>query len=452
MIIIEYIDKFKKRFLSGNNLSIKVKKNILYATFLRVFGVLTGFLMIRVTFDFLGNEEIFGIWLTISSILVWINFFDIGLGHGLRNRLTHSLALDEQHIGEIYVSTAYAIISLIALMLIVVYFIVAPFIDWNQVFNTVLIEKYQFRNLLTLLIVFTLLRFLFSLIQSINFAFHDSAIPSLVALISNIMILLILFIFSRLDISGIIILGGLFSIIPVAVLLIASGYFFSTRYKNIKPKFKCINFSYASNLLNLGIKFFIIQIAVVIIFSTDNMIITQILGPEHVTPYQITFKLFSVFTMGATIIMAPLWSAYTDAFARKDFDWIKKVLKKMIFLMIPLIIGVITMVVLAQQIIFFWMGNRVEVPLSLIILMGIFIIISVWSNIFAYLLNGINDINLQLGTAIVAGLVNVPLSIYFAKYLNLGSNGVILGTIISLSIFAVLGPVHIYLIFKKQAT
>ena len=87
-------------------------------------------------------------------------------------------------------------------------------------------------------------------------------------------------------------------------------------------------FSYARNLMSIGLVFFIIQIGAIVLFST-NIIITQIFGPKDVTVFNVTFKLFSVVTMVFSIIVVPLWSAYTDAYARNDFDWIKSTLSKM---------------------------------------------------------------------------------------------------------------------------
>jgi hypothetical protein len=55
-----------------------------------------------------------------------------------------------------------------------------------------------------------------------------------------------------------------------------------------------------------------------------------------------------------------------------------------------------------------------------------------------------------LYSAIIAGLINVPLSIYFAKFLGMGISGVILGTIVSLSLFAAIGPMQTYYILKTD--
>lgn len=52
-------------------------------------------------------------------------------------------------------------------------------------------------------------------------------------------------------------------------------------------------------------------------------------SPNEVTTYNIAYKLLSCAMMIYTLITAPLWPAYTDAYARKDFDWMKQMRSKM---------------------------------------------------------------------------------------------------------------------------
>lgn len=42
------------------------------------------------------NQDRYGIWLTITTIVSWIAFFDIGLGNGLRNKLAESIACKDE--------------------------------------------------------------------------------------------------------------------------------------------------------------------------------------------------------------------------------------------------------------------------------------------------------------------------------------------------------------------
>ncbi len=436
-------------FASENNRTAKVTKNIIYTALLKFINILISFWLVRVTYNFLGQEDVFGVWLTILSLLSWINFFDMGLGNSLRNKLAESIAIKDLDKGEIYVSTSYAVMGIFILMLLSAYFAVSPFVNWNKAFNFYLINSNELRNLINLMVFFYSVYFFLSLIKGISLAFQDALLPSLLGVMSNVMFLTVLFILYKFNMSGIIILGATYSVILIFVLVVSSGYLFWAKYKSIRPRLNCIKIAYAPNLFNLGIKFFIIQIAVLIVFATDNMIITQVLGPAYVTPYQIAYKLFSVFIMAANIILTPLWSAYTDAYARGEYDWITKTIKKQLCLMAPLLVGILFMILLSKQVIFLWMGDKIQVPFLLIVLMGIYTIILVWNNIFAYLFNGIGKIkSLIIGSVIVA-TINIPLSVYCAKYL--GVSGVILATIASLSVGALVEPVKYYYVFYSKS-
>jgi Na+-driven multidrug efflux pump len=68
-----------------------------------------------------------------------------------------------------------------------------------------------------------------------------------------------------------------------------------------------------------------------------------------------------------------------------------------------------------------------------------------------HFINGVGKLNISLITATVNSVINIPLSVLFAKYMGLGINGVILGTCISLSIGAVLRPLQSYKIMNNKA-
>ena len=84
-----------------------------------------------------------------------------------------------------------------------------------------------------------------------------------------------------------------------------------------------------SQIINFTINEAIFHIfnCIFVIFTTDKILITQLFGPQHVASYDVVFKLFSVITIVHGILMAPLWSAYSDAYHRNDMEWIKKTIK-----------------------------------------------------------------------------------------------------------------------------
>jgi O-antigen/teichoic acid export membrane protein len=181
------------------------------------------------------------------------------------------------------------------------------------------------------------------------------------------------------------------------------------------------------------------------------MIITQLLGPAEVTPYNIAFKYFGIPIMVFTIILTPFWSAYTEAITKNDISWIKSTVRKLVKIWFIMVIGVGLMLIVAKPFYRVWVGDKVHIPFMLSAFMGLYAIISTWNNIFAYFINGVGKIKLQMYYGIIAMIINIPISIFFAKTLNMGSAGVILGTCASLIIGSFFAPIQSWKIIKGNA-
>jgi O-antigen/teichoic acid export membrane protein len=205
-------------------------------------------------------------------------------------------------------------------------------------------------------------------------------------------------------------------------------------------------------LLSLGVQFFVIQLAGLVIFTTDKILITQLFGPQYVTQYDVVFKLFGIISLIHALITGPLWSSYTDAYHRGDFVWIKAILRKQLILFGVIVISVIIMIPMVKLIVALWISEDFEVSMPLVISMAGFTLISTWCNIFAIFVNGIGQIKLQLFTAIIAMIINIPLAIYFTKYLGFDVNGIVLATCTSLSLFAIAGPIQVYFILREKSS
>jgi O-antigen/teichoic acid export membrane protein len=202
--------------------------------------------------------------------------------------------------------------------------------------------------------------------------------------------------------------------------------------------------------MSLGIKFFIIQMAAVIFYQTSNIIISHLFGPEQVTPYNIAYKYFGVVTMLFGMIMVPLWSAYTEAWIKKDIDWIKNTIKKLILIWGLVTLGVIIMFIASKFIYRMWVGKEIIVPVSVSAVMAIYVIVNGWCGIFSQFLNGVGKIKLQLIIGLLGALINIPLAIFLGKHL--GIYGVLLSTVLLSALSAVISPLQYLKIINYRAT
>jgi O-antigen/teichoic acid export membrane protein len=239
---------------------------------------------------------------------------------------------------------------------------------------------------------------------------------------------------------------------PVLVLICASIFLFTGRYKEYAPSIKYLDFKYFHDLIGLGTRFFVMQISAVIILSTDNIIISQLFDPSMVTPYNVAYKYFSIITLiFITVLLTPYWSAYTDAYAKKEFDWIRKETKKLIKIWLVLIVVVVLMVFASNTIYRIWIGKIITVPFVLSVTMGLYVIIFSWNSIFAGFINGTGKIQLRMYSAILAGVINIPLSIYFVKFLDMGISGVIVATCVCLMADSILAPLQYLKLIRQTA-
>ena len=437
-------------FTTGHSLSIKAKKNILASFGLKGFSILISFLLVPITLNYL-NPTKYGIWLTLSSIIGWFSFFDIGLGNGLRNKLAEAFALKDYKLAKIYISTTYAILSLIIGSVYILFLIMNSYFNWSKILNTTPEMAGELSWIAVIVFTFFALRFVLKLVGVILTANQLPAYNNAFGPLGNLIAIVVIFIITKFSHGNLLYISIVYSAAPVIILIIASFYFFNGKYKSIKPSITSVNLKYFKPLAGLGLKFFVLQIAVLIIFSTDNMIITQILGPAEVTPYNIAFKYFGIPIMMFMIINGPFWSAYTEAITNNDTKWIKNSIKKLIKIWLLIIVGVIIMLAISKYFYSMWVGDKVYIPFLLSAFMGLYAIIMTWNNIFAFFINGVGKIKLQMYLGIIAMLINIPISVFLAKNLNMGSAGVILGTCFSLSLPFIFLPIQYNKIIYKKS-
>ena len=424
-----------------------VKLHISLTFLYKVLAIGLSYLLVPLTINYLNIEQ-YGIWMTLLSVMSWVAFFDIGLGNGLRNKLAEALAVNNIKLARTYVSTAYIAVGFIALIFFGILISLLPFTPWNKVFNTVSLSNTELSSVVFVVGFFFLLNFVLSLCNPMFYAYQEASLATMRQVLLNLLALIAIYILIHYSSGSLLYLGICYGLSMVLSNLLLMFYFFK-KHNAVIPSIRYIELSKIREISSLGIKFFIIQMAVLVIFATDNMIITQVLGPAQVTPYNVVFKLFSIITIGHSIILTPLWSAYTDAYAKGDIKWIRDMLKKLNLMMIPIIIGVLILIFFARDIINIWVGPEIKFPHLLVVFMGIYTVISVWNNNFGYVLAGIGKVRLGSFYTPITGAINIPISIYFAY--RIGISGVILGTICSICISAILSPIQVwYFIFNSK--
>ena len=449
MRLLEVISKSTPFFSQGSERTLRLKKNVALSLVLKCASVLISFLLVPITIDYLNPNE-YGIWLTLSSILGWINFFDIGLGNGLRNRLGEALALNSKELGKKYVSTTFVLLSLLMLLFYIIFLGVNPFLDWNRILNVGSLQGASLGFMVAIVFAFFCLQFIFKIVSFVLLADQKPAMNDLITVAGSFLSLILIYLLTVFTSGSLFFVSVIFSAMPFTALLVAFFILFKGKYKELSPSFSAVDFKYSRDLIGLGLQFFIIQIAAcVVIYSSTNIIISQLLGNENVTVYNIAYRYFNAATMVYMIILSPFWNASTEAFVKKDFRWIKSAVKKLMLVFSLATAGTILMILFSNTFYLLWIGDAVKIPLMLSIVVAVYTTLFNWQATFIYIINGTGKIKLQLYTTVVVAMLYVPMTVFMGN--RWGVIGIVAASCISLLPTTILMPIQCVKIYSSKA-
>lgn len=440
--------KINSFFTKGHSRTLLAKKNIAASLLIKGCSIAVSLALVPLTIHYV-NPTRYGIWLTLSSIIAWFGFFDIGFGNGLRNKFAEALASGQKELARIYVSTTYGILSIVIIGVVLLFVAINPFLNWAAILNASPQIASELSILALIVFVFFCIQFVLQLITTIIVADQKPAVASFLGLLGSILSLLIIFILTKTMQGNLLYMGIALGISPVIVLLVSSIWFYNRDYRDFAPSFKLIKLKYARYLMGLGLKFFLIQVSCVFIFQTTNIVITQILGPENVTVYNIAYKYFSIATMLCGIIASPLWSAYTEAYIKEDFMWMKNIIRKINRFWLVLVAFIIFLLFCSKYAYIVWIGHAVHISWRISILMAFNMIAAARFTLFISIINGIGKIKLQLIITVILSFLFIPLSVFLCKLF--GVAGVIGANFIINIIYAIVAPLQSNKILNKTA-
>lgn len=421
--MINFLNPKIKEFLSrGDERTILTKKNVTASFLIKGMTIIISLILIPLTINYV-NAERMGVWLTLYSMVIWLGLFDIGLGNGMKNKLTEAKAMGNNELAQKYVSTTYVIFSLIALFISILFLIINPLIDWIKVFKVPISYHHEISILIKIIVLSFCFTFVLNLLKPIVTADQRPAVGAFLDMISQVFTLLGIFILSKTVFPSLISLGLITMGIPILIYIIASFILFNTKYKKWKPCLRCVDFKLIKNIMTLGIKFFIATIAAFLITQTLPFLIQRISNPIEVTNYNTSLRLFIVAYNIVGIIIFPYWSSFTDAYAKGDFLWMKKNIKNLHKIFRYFIIVQLIILILSPAIYYIWVNfwikdanNMLNIPFIMSATVCLHFCSLCWLNMSIFPLNGIGKIKLQVYSSLFEMILFIPLSLILGKF------------------------------------
>lgn len=432
-------DSIKKKVASLDARTLIVIKNTV-ATALMKTGVLAcSLIMVPITLDYLNTEN-YGIWMAMTSILFWFAFFDIGLGNGMRNYMAEAISNNDYKKAQSYFSTALFMLSIIASIMGIIALLSAFSLNLNSIFNTQTVSGSTLAVTMVIATTFSLIQFVAKNVGMAYIAMQKYAVNNFIIFIGHIISTITVYIITQTTEPHLTYIVAAITGIPALTFILASIPL-TKQYPQLTPKLHCIDIISAKKIASKGLGFFIIQItSCLVIFGSANILISHYCGPEQVTIYNISYKLFNILIVAYTIILSPLWNAYTDAAVRGDYAWIRKIFKKSALLWgASVICGLLVLPVSGW---FFnkWLGNNVEIPIGVSMSVLAYVCMFNFNNCVTYLINGLNKIRIQIITSVAGTVIYLIAVCLFIK----GEYGIYGISISMCTIYTLMALVHLY--------
>lgn len=432
------------RNLSKNNKNLA--QNIIGAFLIKGLGLIVNLVSMPLYMRFFSEAKSLGLWFAILSVLTWILSFDMGIGNGLRNHLARAIALKDTLLCKQLISSAYALLGGVTLIIIVALCLCVPLVNLNTLFNipSDVVSPEGLNVCVSITLIGIVLSFFLRLANSILYALQLAALNNFNHLITSILLVLFLLFanpFSTND-DNLILMGGVYAIVVNLPLIITTILIFTKSVlKDSRPSFSYITRDCSKHVFALGVSFLIVQILYMIITVTNDWFISFFFGTEYCVNYQIYYRIFSLLGTLLMLATSPIWSAVTKAVAEKRFIWLKQI-QKLIYTA-ALVLSLIQIAVLPflQDIVNVWLKDRaIQIDYFSAWSFVFYSITTIWIAVQSTFVAGIGELKVQTFGYLFAVIIKIVGIVFVSQFVDKWSV-VVLITALALLPYCIIQPI-----------
>jgi O-antigen/teichoic acid export membrane protein len=353
----------------------------------KVVTTATALVSAPLTLNYLGSER-FGLWMTVSSLVVFLSFADLGIGNGLLNAVATGHGRNDSREVRRAISSAAALLSAIAALIITLFALSYPFVPWARLVNAHgELGSAEAGPTLAIFIVCTALSIPAGIVLRIQLGvqrgFESSAWQAGGSVLGLALVLVAIAAKAGLPWLVAAMAGG-----PLLATLVNGVVFLGVRRPDLRPAREDVSWPLARALTGSGLLFVVMQLSSALAFGSDNLIIARTLGPSAVAGYALACRLFAIVQQANHMIVGPLWPAYREAIARGDNSWALLYFKRSMFLSIAMTATLgLGLALCGPQIIRWWVGNELEIPSLLFLALAVWVLVEsvgVTASMFLY--------------------------------------------------------------------
>jgi O-antigen/teichoic acid export membrane protein len=374
----------------------------------KLLSVATALISIPLTLHYLGAER-FGMWMTISSLVALLSFADFGIANGVLNLVADAHGRDDREGIRRAIASGMFILGGVSLALLGAFYAAYAWVDWPRVFNVKSsMAAAEAGPALAVFVSCYAAMIPLIVVQRAQMGLQQGFLTSVWQCLGSLCGLMAVLLAIHLQ-AGLPWLVLAFIGAPFVAALLNTAHFFVKSRPDLRPGSLSVSRATCRAVSASGILFFLLQLAAAVAYTSDNVVIANLLGASAVAEYAVTEKLFSLLSVAVAMALGPLWPAYGEAIARGDSAWVTRTVKRSFFMAVAIAgAGSLILIALGPFIVRLWVKDAVVPAFGLLWALGCWKVVEAGGTAIAMFLNGANVIRLQLACALctaVAALV-----------------------------------------------
>jgi O-antigen/teichoic acid export membrane protein len=411
----------------------KLTRNVAVGLAGRVANVLLALATVPLLLKLLGTEG-YGIYVTITAAMAFIQLGIVGAGKGLVNTLVAAHARGDEVEARRTLWSFWAGLGAVALAMGALAAAAFPLVPWSAVFPAAGgIAAGEISRTVGIAIAFTLVALVFSPVGYVLSAYQDERKSTVWTVIRNAATLA--------AVSLVWVTGPSMSRVALATglattgaNLAAMGWLLARNKPFLRPRRGDVHWDHLSRSLGPTLTFFAIDVSALLAYQTDKLLILHFAGATAVAAFELASIPFLLAQSVFGVVLMPMWPALGDAVRRGDQSWARIALARLARWST---LGMAGFVLLAAAVgpeaIRLWTGSGDAAPgRALLVLVGTYYAVRTFTECHTIVLFSL-DRQRELVPSIAAnGVLTVALGIVLGR--AYGILGVVVATVIALAV------------------
>ena len=393
----------------------------------RMVSFATQLAVIPITLHYLGVER-FGLYMTLASLLVVLPAADLGMGNGLMNILADAYGHENREEMRSALSSTFVVLSALVFGFLLSLALLYERVPWVSLLNVASpLARSETRSAVAILLTLAILNIPGSIVLRAQLALQEGYLASLWQALGSVVSLLLLVLFTRLQLGLPWIVGALAGG-PLVATVLNYLQFLGWRHPDLRPCLALSTWIMASRLLRTSALFLCLQLCWIAAYQLDRFVIIRTLGPSSVSAFAIGATLFGSISNVVSLFVLPLWPAYGESRAKRDTVWIRKALLLSMSISGAACLAFGAVLIVAKPFIErYWLREEVTLGLPLMLLFTLWTTLESTGSAFGTMLNGTGHLKEQIALAAVFTAACVTAKILLVT--RLGPAGILVGAI-----------------------